>query len=376
MKRIWRELELPRGVFERDKGSDVLWIRYGVGSGRIKREVAGKYVSGVRTPAAALRDSVSLLERRRTEVRQGKQFPENRPEKPPLSFAEMSADALRHSRRHKPRSFENDEQRMKVLDQLFRGRVAREITSYEIKQKLEAEEEKRGWSPATFNNYRLLLSMTYRVAIEAGKVQSDPALGVKLRQLNNKRERWLSADEEQRFRKALASAYPAHVCEFNVLYYSGLRLGDVYGRHGKHYRSEGLNWSNVNLDLHIATIPLDKNGNVKHVPLSPEAESALRILGERSGYQGRIMVDGEGEPIRTMGKWFWRTLRLAGITNFRRHDLRHNLGSLLVQNGVPLQKVQMVLGHKDLKSTLRYAHMSNADGIEAASVSGRSDLAG
>ena len=180
-----------------------------------------------------------------------------------------------------------------------------------------------------------------------------------------------AADEEQRFRAALAATYPDHVCEFNLLYYSGLRLGDVYGRHGKHYQSPGLDWSKVNLDLHLATIPTDKNGTVKHIPLSPEAETALRILGERSGYQGRVMVDREGRPIRTMGKWFWGTLHLAGITNFRRHDLRHNLGSLLVQNGVPLQKVQKVLGHKDLKSTLRYAHLSNADGIEAASVLGK-----
>ncbi len=51
--------------------------------------------------------------------------------------------------------------------------------------------------------------------------------------------------------------------------------------------------------------------------------------------------------------------------------LRHNLGSLLVQNCVPLQKVQKVLGDKDLRRTLRYAHRSNADGIEAASVFGK-----
>jgi integrase len=371
MKRVWQGLELSRGVFENDKGSNVLWIRFGVGKGRIKREVAGKYVPGVCTPAAVLRDATALLERRRTEVRQGKKFPERQLMKPSLSFTELADDALQYSRKHKARSFENDEQRMKLLQQLFRGRLAEEITAREIIQKLEAEEEKRSWAPATFNNYRLLLSMAYRVALEKGKVESNPALAVKLRKVNNTRERWLSTDEEQRFRSTLATVYPDHVCEFNVLYYSGLRLGDVYGRHGKHYQSEGLDWSNVKLGLHLATIPVDKNGMVKHIPLSPEAEAALRVLGERSGYQGRVMVDKEGKPIRTMGKWFWKTLQLAGITNFRRHDLRHNLGSILVQHGVPLQKVQKVLGHKDLKSTLRYAHLSNAEGIEAASVLGR-----
>ena len=371
MKRIRQGVELPRGVYEKNEQPNVLCIRFGVGKGRIKREVAGKYVPGVCTQASVLRDAIALLERRRTEVRQGRQFPERLLMKPPLSFAQLAEDALRYSRRHKPRSFENDEQRMEVLKQLFRGRLAEEITPSEITQILETEEEKRQWAPATVNNYRLLLSMAYRVALEAGKVKSNPALGVKLRKLNNTRERWLSADEEQRLRTALVVSYPDHVCEFNLLYYTGLRLGDVYGRHGKHYQSEGLAWSNINLDLHLATIPVDKNGTVKHIPLSSEAEAALRILGERSGYKGRVVVDREGRPVRTMGKWFWRVLKMAGITNFRRHDLRHNLGSILVQNGVPLQKVQKVLGHKDLKSTLRYAHLSNADGIEAASVLGK-----
>lgn len=369
--RMWHDLELPRGIYERDKGSGVLWIRYGVGRGRMRREVAAKCVYGARTPASTLRDAVALLERRHTEIRQGRQFPERQPKNPPLTFAAMAEFALQHSKRHKPRSYENDEQRMKLLKNLFAGRLADEITAHEIKQKLEAAEAERKWKPATFNNYRLLLSMTFRVALEAGKIQSNPAIGVKLRKLNNTRERWLSPAEEKRIRDVLASEYPERICEFNLLYYSGLRLGDVYGRHGKHYQSPGLDWSNINLELHLATIPVDKNGLVKHIPLSPEAEVALKILGDRSNYMGRVMVDREGKAIRTMGKWFWAMLKSAEVTNFRRHDLRHNLGSLLVQSGVPLQKVQMVLGHKDLKSTIRYAHLSNADAIEAASVLGK-----
>ena len=54
MKRIWQGLGLSRGVFEKDKGSNVLWIRFGVGKGRTKREVAGKYIPSVCTPAAVV----------------------------------------------------------------------------------------------------------------------------------------------------------------------------------------------------------------------------------------------------------------------------------------------------------------------------------
>ena len=57
-------------------------------------------------------------------------------------------------------------------------------------------------------------------------------------------------------------------------------------------------------------------------------------------------------------KGFASALRRAGIENFRFHDLRHTFGSHLIMQGVDLRTVQQVMGHKEIKMTMRYSHLS------------------
>ena len=55
----------------------------------------------------------------------------------------------------------------------------------------------------------------------------------------------------------------------------------------------------------------------------------------------------------------WNSARVrAGMPEFRIHDLRHSFASYLVNAGRSLYEVQELLGHADIKTTSRYAHLS------------------
>jgi integrase len=65
-----------------------------------------------------------------------------------------------------------------------------------------------------------------------------------------------------------------------------------------------------------------------------------------------------GQGLVDIRKRFHRALKDAGIEGFVFHDLRHTFASYLVMAGVDLMTVKEFMGHKDLKMTLRSAHLA------------------
>ncbi|MFC1839070.1 site-specific integrase [Thermodesulfobacteriota bacterium] len=64
---------------------------------------------------------------------------------------------------------------------------------------------------------------------------------------------------------------------------------------------------------------------------------------------------GHLKDVRTAYK---SALDRAGIDDFRIHDLRHTFASHFVMKGGSLTTLQKILGHADIKMTMRYAHLS------------------
>ena len=69
--------------------------------------------------------------------------------------------------------------------------------------------------------------------------------------------------------------------------------------------------------------------------------------------------------------WFWRKLRRdAGLEDVRLHDLRHNYASLAARSSETLPMIGSLLGHRQLSTTARYAHLDDTSLLKAATVVG------
>lgn len=66
----------------------------------------------------------------------------------------------------------------------------------------------------------------------------------------------------------------------------------------------------------------------------------------------------------------WQLCKKRALVNCRMHDIRHTYASWLVQKGVPIYTVKELLGHGDIASTQRYAHLDYATKIDALSLIG------
>lgn len=95
-----------------------------------------------------------------------------------------------------------------------------------------------------------------------------------------------------------------------------------------------------------------KTGRARHVPLNAEAVAVLAAY-KKKGVEGTDRIF----PVLDVKKGWAALLVTAKIPKFRWHDLRHTFASKLVMAGVDLNTVRELLGHSDLKMTLRYAHL-------------------
>jgi len=123
-----------------------------------------------------------------------------------------------------------------------------------------------------------------------------------------------------------------------------------------------LRWDYIT--RHHLELPDSKTGR-RRIPLPREARAVLDRIPQCPGNPYVILGNAPDRPIVNLQKP-WRRIRdRAGLAHLRLHDLRHTYASVAMQQGVDPFTLKDILGHKNLATTLRYAHLDD-DAIQRA----------
>jgi integrase len=219
-------------------------------------------------------------------VLEGKKLPENF-RKPSINFGQLLDDALAYSKRNK-RSHETDVPRIAILNECFGSHPAEELAPREIENVLARTAEMEKWAPSSFNHYRSLMSLSYRLGNLNRKVASNPARSVTQRREVNNRFWFLSEEEEKKLRIVVDGKRSVHLPELDLALNSELRKGSQYS----------LTWDMVDFRGWMLNIPRTKNDEPIRVPLNDAAVAALRVVRTRGDGKGRVFQSKKtGEPL-------------------------------------------------------------------------------
>ena len=218
--------------------------------------------------------------------------------------------------------------------------------------------------PVTANKSVKLLSHMYRLGEGWGLVPEgfNPCLSVQ-KYPERSRERFLTDAEFTRLGHVLNEAVASGAVPLTVV--TAIRLLMLTGCRKSEILT--LRWADVDLDageLHLA----DSKTGPRTVQLPPTAVELLEALPRRE--DSSWVFPGNDRDGRYSGGGLdhaWRTVRgAAGLEDVRLHDLRHSFASRALALGETLPVIGKLLGHSDIETTARYAHLAHESIHEAA----------
>ena len=214
-------------------------------------------------------------------------------------------------------------------------------------------------APGSVNRVIILLRYIFNCAIkwEVSGITKNPTADIPLLEENNAKERYLTVEEANALIVALQlSDNKMLQYIIPILILTGARKNEVLK----------AKWEDFNSDTRLWRIPMTKSGKARHVPISDGLLLALKSIPRLDNCPWLVPNPKTQLPYISFF-CSWNTARKSvGLGDVRVHDLRHSFASFLVNNGRSIYEVQRILGHTQIKTTQRYAHLSQDSLLAAA----------
>ena len=226
------------------------------------------------------------------------------------------------------------------------------MRTFHIEQ-YKAQKIKEGLAKKTVNNHLTVLSSCLRTAEDWVNLKTLPK--IKWLKIPPYEIDFLSPEESERL---LAHSQGMWREIILMALKTGLRRGEL----------QGLSWADIDWNAQTLTVRhswadnlkvlnTPKSNKVRYIPLTNEL---YEVLLQKKLSVGFVFPGENGQ--RFVGKRLNIEIRnactKAGIRQISCHTLRHTFASHLVMKGAPLKAIQELLGHADIQTTMRYAHLT------------------
>jgi integrase len=262
-----------------------------------------------------------------------------------VPFSDLCHDYLSHYVKVNlsPSNQKNTEQVIRQLfipsfGSLYTGKIKRQDIEKYMSERLLTV------SPSTVNREFARIRHILNWACERKIIKDNPCKGIKALKEPPGIVRYFTEEEIKKLPQ-LFDAMPQRLRPIvAIAFFTGLRRSEVLN----------LKWSNVNFRERVIRVTETKTGEARAVYITPPVENALRFITRRIDTD---LIFPDIKPTWVSAA-FMRACKSVGIKDFRLHDLRHNFASYLAMKGHSLRTIQQLLGHKSLRMTERYAHLS------------------
>jgi integrase len=209
-------------------------------------------------------------------------------------------------------------------------------------------------TPVRANRVGEVLRKMFSYAVSWGWREDNPASSFH-RRIESPRERFLTQEEIRKLAEALDGAEDRRAADIlRLCMLTGARVGEVRQARFEQFHLENLTWSKP------AT--MTKQRKVHRLPISDEAAGVVRQrqLLVPKGCPFLFPGDTPGQPVQEIRRFWAQVQKKVGIPEVRVHDLRHTFASLLVSGGASLEMIGKLLGHTQMQTTQRYAHLMDS----------------
>jgi integrase len=256
---------------------------------------------------------------------------------------------------------------VRTLAQHFpKGKFLDDLTLQDL-ERLKRDRTQQGISAQTMKHTFNVIRGAWKYAKRTGYQVAD--LEIPQVKIPKYRLRYLSEDEERKLLKELDPKREGkglkpfeERCEvmkrtMQDAYDLVILLLDTGARYSE---IANIRWDQINLDEKVIHLWRPKVQNEAYLFMTDRAYQILRRRAQAKAGD-HVFTSKKGGPRGYASQAIRKAMKRAGLNDCTIHTFRHTHASRLIQNGMSVYEVKEILGHTDIKTTMRYAHLERKD---------------